>query len=63
MALTLALIWDQLVIKDPKLMDPNHTVEFTSANLKKLLAQVYKQGAGSSPKSSLQDKLFGGIFK
>ncbi len=42
--MTLHEIWMQLVAKEPRLSDPQTKVEFTSENLRKILAAVYIKG-------------------
>ena len=49
--MTLEYIWNQLCRKQPKLLNKNATVEFTSQNLKALLAQVYEQGQKAAVKA------------
>lgn len=59
--MTFREIWQQLVRKDSRLLDGDTKVEFTSSNLKKLLAQVHEQGQKSAPKSD-GTLDFGSIF-
>jgi hypothetical protein len=58
--MTLSQIWEQLCKKDGRLHDEEAKVEFTSANLKKLLEQVYEQGRLTNGGSSrgVADDLF-----
>lgn len=60
-------IWDQLVRKQPKLLNSDSTVEFTAGDLRKLLRQVYEQGEASVPRDATSrglpppfDQFFGG---
>lgn len=62
--MTFQQIWDQLVIKQPRLADRSAKVEFSSDNLKTLLRQVYEQGekqARPTPPSSSLGDWFGGL--
>lgn len=42
--MTFPELWNALVAKDVRLENPEAKIEFKSANLKRLLEQVYEQG-------------------
>ncbi len=61
--MTFDQIWGQLVRQKPKLERDDSIAEFTVANLRRLLRQVYEQGQASVPREPLEDtfaKFFGG---
>lgn len=70
--MTFDQVWGQLTRKQPKLKRSESVVEFTAGNLRRLLRQVYEQGAKSvETKSEVVNPpgdprsvgdLFGGIF-
>lgn len=37
-------IWEQMCVKSPELRNPESRLEFTAANLKKLIEQVHSKG-------------------
>lgn len=53
-------LWESLCKKCNDLRDPAAKVEFRSDNLKKLLEQMYDQGAKHSKE---QKDLFGNLFR
>jgi len=61
MALSIKNIWAQLVEKDHKLAHSDHKITFTAANLKRLLQQVYNQGAKMGV--GVQDTTLDSLFK
>ncbi len=65
--MTFPEIWSRLKRKRPSLEDDDAIVEFTAANLWKLLRQVYEQGQDatakrpeSSPSLDMFSEMFGG---
>lgn len=57
--MTFEQIWSKLLEKDERLNQGDTMIAFTSANLKRLLQQVYDQGVKQAKDT---DKLIGELF-
>ena len=56
-------VWKALVTKRPALAEDDTKVEFQVKNLKKLLQQMYDQGASSVPKKTPAERLMRDFFR